>query len=239
MPTLLIKLILAHLIGDFVLQSDRMVADIERKKWRSVQLYGHILIHFALIIILTGFELQYLVPAILLSLAHLAIDLLTKIILQHKVKNIYNLIIDQSLHLCTILLFVRYFHEFKLKIAQLAGDKQLLLLTALIMVTYVTSVVIKKILDRVNFRINKKGIKDAGKLIGMLERLFVFGFVVMSFWEGIGFLLAAKSIFRFGDLKENKEIQLTEYILVGTLLSFGFAILIGMAYLKLKAMLVL
>ena len=79
------------------------------------------------------------------------------------------------------------------------------------------------------------GINEAGKYIGMLERLFVFTFVVVSFWEGIGFLLAAKSIFRFGDLKENKEIRLTEYILIGTLLSFGLAILIGQLYLEFKS----
>jgi hypothetical protein len=40
-------------------------------------------------------------------------------------------------------------------------------------------------------------------------------------------LLAAKSIFRFGDLKEARERKLTEYILIGTLLSFGIAIATG------------
>jgi len=39
--------------------------------------------------------------------------------------------------------------------------------------------------------------------------------------------LAAKSIFRFGDLKEAKDRKLTEYVLVGTLLSFGIALLVG------------
>jgi hypothetical protein len=40
----------------------------------------------------------------------------------------------------------------------------------------------------------------------------------------VGFLIAAKSVFRFGDLKESKDRKLTEYILVGTLVSFGLAI---------------
>ncbi|RYE13805.1 MAG: DUF3307 domain-containing protein, partial [Sphingobacteriales bacterium] len=43
-------------------------------------------------------------------------------------------------------------------------------------------------------------------------------------FEAVGFLLAAKSIFRFGDLKEAHDIKLTEYVLIGTLLSFGMAI---------------
>ncbi|TVR27761.1 MAG: DUF3307 domain-containing protein, partial [Balneolaceae bacterium] len=41
--------------------------------------------------------------------------------------------------------------------------------------------------------------------------------------------LAAKSIFRFGDLTRSKDRKLTEYILVGTLLSFLIAIATGMA----------
>src|SRR5699024_1678830 len=57
--------------------------------------------------------------------------------------------------------------------------------------------------------------------IGMLERVFIFVFIITGNWEGIGFLLAAKSIFRFGDLKDSKDRNLTEYILIGTLLSFG------------------
>jgi hypothetical protein len=45
--------------------------------------------------------------------------------------------------------------------------------------------------------------------------------------------LAAKSVFRFGDLKESKDRKLTEYILIGTLLSFGIAIASGIVALKL------
>jgi hypothetical protein len=52
-------------------------------------------------------------------------------------------------------------------------------------------------------------------------------------WEGIGFLIAAKSIFRFGDIKESEGLKLTEYFMIGTLLSFGMAIFTGLATLKL------
>jgi hypothetical protein len=40
---------------------------------------------------------------------------------------------------------------------------------------------------------------------GYLERLFVFVFILTDHWEGVGFLIAAKSVFRFGDLKESKD----------------------------------
>jgi len=71
----------------------------------------------------------------------------------------------------------------------------------------------------------------AGRYIGLLERLFVFVLVVTDHWEAIGLLLAAKAVFRFGDLTSSKDRKLTEYILIGTLLSFGLAILIIYSYL--------
>lgn len=50
--------------------------------------------------------------------------------------------------------------------------------------------------------------------------------------EGIGFLHAAKSVFRFGELTKAKEVKITEYVLIGTLSSFTIAILIGAVALK-------
>ena len=80
---------------------------------------------------------------------------------------------------------------------------------------------------------NDQSLNNAGKYIGMLKRLFVFSFVITGNWQAIGFLLAAKSVFRFGDLKESKDRKLTEYILIGTLLSFGIATGTGLIVLEL------
>ena len=52
----------------------------------------------------------------------------------------------------------------------------------------------------------------------------------MGQFAGIGFLVATKTIFRFGDLTSSKDRKLTEYILIGTLLSFGLAIIFGVTY---------
>jgi len=53
----------------------------------------------------------------------------------------------------------------------------------------------------------------------------VFIFITEGHWEAVGFLITAKSVFRFSDLKESKDRKLTEYILIGTLMSFGIAII--------------
>jgi hypothetical protein len=107
--------------------------------------------------------------------------------------------------------------------------------TALLFITNVTGFVMQVLLSNWSITFtdsNEASLHNAGKYIGMLERLFVFIFVITCNWEGIGFLLAAKSVFRFGDLKESKDRKLTEYILIGTLLSFGIAIVTGMVVLS-------
>lgn len=61
-----------------------------------------------------------------------------------------------------------------------------------------------------------------------MERFLILTFILTETMEGIGFLLAAKSIFRFGDLNKAQELRTTEYILIGTLTSFVIAISIGL-----------
>lgn len=70
---------------------------------------------------------------------------------------------------------------------------------------------------------------DAGLLIGILERAIMVIFILIDFYAGIGFFIAAKSIFRFGDLTQAKNIKFTEYVLVGTLLSATIVLVIGCA----------
>jgi hypothetical protein len=55
----------------------------------------------------------------------------------------------------------------------------------------------------------------------------ILTFILIDCIEGVGFLLAAKSIFRFGELSKSNEIKTTEYVLIGTLSSFTIAIIIS------------
>jgi len=51
--------------------------------------------------------------------------------------------------------------------------------------------------------------------------------ILLGQFAGVGFLLAAKSVFRFGDMRRQSDRKLTEYIMLGTLFSFSFGIAIG------------
>jgi hypothetical protein len=76
---------------------------------------------------------------------------------------------------------------------------------------------------------NTQSLPNAGQWIGYIERILILTFVLIGSFEGVGFLLAAKSVFRFGELSKAKEIRTTEYVLIGTLASFAIAVLIGIA----------
>lgn len=67
----------------------------------------------------------------------------------------------------------------------------------------------------------------AGTMIGYLERGLIITFIFLKHWDAIGFLLAAKGILRFNDLKPEDHRPITEYVMLGTLLSFSIAIFVG------------
>ncbi|MBW2941715.1 hypothetical protein [Zhongshania aquimaris] len=70
---------------------------------------------------------------------------------------------------------------------------------------------------------------NGGAFIGYLERGLTLTFVLISQWHAIGFLLTAKSILRFNELKGSHHPQRSEYVLLGTLLSFSLSIGVGLA----------
>jgi len=73
------------------------------------------------------------------------------------------------------------------------------------------------------------GLPGGGYWIGVTERSLIYLFILLGEPTGIGFLAAAKSVFRIGELRDFKDRKLAEYILIGTLLSFAAAMLAGLA----------
>ncbi|UZE01912.1 hypothetical protein [Pseudomonas mediterranea] len=75
---------------------------------------------------------------------------------------------------------------------------------------------------------NTGSLANAGTLIGYLERLLILTFVLLEQWEAVGFLLTAKSILRFNEIQNAKVRSISEYVLLGTLLSFSLSIGVGL-----------
>ena len=231
---LLIKLLLAHFTGDFLLQPKSWVKDKEANKAKSIKLYLHTLLHGALVLLIL-WDIHYWMIALVIIITHLIIDFL-KIYAQKETTKTRWFIIDQLLHLLTIFVVWIVFFRPDLDLNfWISNDLLWVFVTAILFITYVSNIIIQVLLSKWSNAINTssdESLSKAGKYIGMLERLFIFTFILTAHWEAIGFLLAAKSVFRFGDLKESKDRKLTEYILIGTLLSFGIAIGTGMIVLN-------
>lgn len=225
---LFVKLFLAHILGDFIFQPNSWVIDKESKKQKSIYLYTHAAFHGTLTWILV-WELSFGWYALLLAITHGFIDFL-KLHYQKDTTRRTWFIGDQIAHLMVLIVITfLYNHQ---KIDFLYFNSQFwIILTGVLFLTKPTSICIRNLIS-IWTPENKNGTDDslanAGNYIGILERLFVFCFIITGHFEAIGFLLAAKSIFRFGDLKEAKDRKLTEYVLIGTLLSFGIALLTGL-----------
>ena len=231
---LFLKFLLAHILGDFVFQPEKWVKDKEEKKVKSVKLYYHIGIHALLLLLVLQFNLkEYWLGFLLIITSHYFIDILKLYLQKKKTKRIW-FFIDQALHFIVLILNTLLYANFSLSLENIVTEKSLLLLIFLLLVIFVSAIIIKIIITQWNperKKDNDDSLAKAGRYIGVLERLFVFTFVITNHWEAIGFLLAAKSVFRFGDLTSSRDRKLTEYILIGTLLSFGFAIFLGVLYL--------
>lgn len=229
----ILKLLIAHFLGDFTFQPNKWIKKRNTNSIRSKYLYYHILVHFALLLLFFINELRNYFPGIVvIILLHYAIDI-AKIYLSKKaVLSEFKLfLIDQLLHILTIILVCNYYFPFEFGLENLVSEKILLIITATILIISVTPIIIKIFFQRWENDINfdsKDSLKNAGLYIGIIERIFIVLFININFYEGIGYLLAAKSIFRFGDLTNAKDKKLTEYILLGTLLSFIIAIVIGL-----------
>lgn len=228
---ILIALFLAHIIGDFFLQSKKWIHEKEHRILKSTKLYIHIAIHIVLLFLLT-WDLTLWPMILIIAISHFIIDVL-KLKFQTKKTKRALFFIDQLAHIMVILLVYYFYFKSSISIKDSLTAPTLLLLTCILFLTIPVSIIMKTIFMKWDISKLTKGnesLKDAGKYIGILERILVFIFILMNHWEAVGFLITAKSVFRFGDLKESKERKLTEYILIGTLISFGIAILTGLLF---------
>ncbi len=219
-------LLIAHFVGDFILQSKRGIQNKERYKIRSPYLYKHILIHFLLILLLAG-DFNIWKIALIVAVSHYLIDLAKLYSLSLTSKKQWPFFVDQALHLLVII-GISYNTQFDLIIQQLSTPNFAKFILAYLFVSFPAAIIIDKCLVGWSFDNTKlPSLPQAGKIIGIIERFLIVTFILFQQWEAIGFLITAKSVFRFNDLKLANR-QLSEYILIGTLLSFAIAIFTGL-----------
>lgn len=226
----LIKLILAHLLTDFVLQPSGWIESRNKKHFSSPHLYIHGLLTAAAALLLIGF--QYWLIGIVVLVTHVLIDGWKS----YQPGETKYFLIDQGLHLLVILVcwYFLFLQNDDIVYAWEELNKQspLILITAYVFVTLPTGILIGQFTKKWREQITDAAtLGNAGKWIGIIERIVILTLVLNHQYEAIGLLIAAKSLLRFSEANR-PEIK-TEYLLIGTLISITIAILTGLAALKL------
>ena len=74
---------------------------------------------------------------------------------------------------------------------------------------------------------DRRGLKEAGRWIGYLERTLILALLLSGNPAGVGFVFAGKAIARFSEREQG------EYYLLGTFASFTWAVVLALAVLAL------
>jgi hypothetical protein len=212
-------LLLAHVLADFLFQTNWMAAN----KRDALPLAAHIAVVLATAILATGSVHPVLFA---LALAHLGIDLIKT---HSGAKGLVPFLLDQAAHLATLVVVAalepRLWAE-GLWAAQPWLPGCMALVAGFILATRAGGFAIGMLMAPWG-DVGLGGLPNGGRIIGLLERGVIFVLVLTDQAQGIGFLIAAKSVLRFGAVQQ--EARLSEYVIIGTLASFGWAIVAATA----------
>ncbi len=226
--SLFVRLIIAHLAGDFIFQKKSWIAHRSANNWRSGYLYANAGIVAILSWLLSGYYSLWLIP-LLIYAVHAVIDTIKSYFPDKPLV----FTIDQSLHIAATLvatIFYLGYSDSPCCMAWLFNDLFFwTYIAAYLIVMWPMGIIIAMLTRKWQTESdNGEGLPDAGRYIGMLERLLILTFIFMGQFSAIGFLVAAKSVLRFGDIRESGNRKGAEYILIGTMISFAAAIFTGL-----------
>lgn len=230
--TWLVKMILAHLLSDFILQPKSWIHGRNTRHFASPYLYLHGMVTAVTALLLVGF--QYWLAILVIMITHILIDG-WKSFQKEEVKYF---LLDQLFHFLVILVcwYVIFLYPDDLVAAweEISDKDSIILVTAYVFVTFPAGIFISQVTKKWRDRITDgTTLGNAGKWIGIIERVIILTLVIQNQYEAIGLLIAAKSLLRFNEANR-PEIK-TEYLLIGTLISISLSILTGLVAIKLIA----
>lgn len=228
MLDIFLVLFLSHVIADFYLQCDLFSAKKDKKGFRSWQVYVHAFIVWSCAWFVCP-QISFWEGALIIGISHLLMDGIKCYL--NKFKGIF--FIDQLFHVSMITLVAYLYKEQANELLAPWGwnMRYIVYTTGILLICKPANIIIQNVFGL--FSLQAKGsnnketktLLQAGHVIGVAERILAFLFVLVAQYEALGFLIAAKSILRFRDT----DTARTEYVLVGTLLSFMIAILTALS----------
>ena len=234
-------LFITHIMAEFFLQPNEWAVCKRTYKHRSTSLVYHSLLHglvATIPVLFVTISIQDLLSVIaFVSATHWVIDL-WKINRNERARFF---IIEQLIHV--VVLAVIAAHTTGVTFEQIAKlftisdstTQAAVVLFSYLLITKPVSVaitlVLKKYTDKMtkadNGENKRKGLIEGGQLIGYLERTLILTFTLLGSYAAIGFVLASKSVFRFGDLSSAQDRAATEYVIIGSMLSVTATVLLG------------
>ena len=227
---------MAHLVADFLIQSNNWIRERKDRNFRSGKLYLHVLIVTVLSWVFLGDPSQWKIP-VFIGVTHLLIDIWKS----YWADTLLSFISDQFAHIMMIVLAILLFTKTGMEgtasaIAEINPVSFWIVLTAFFLASWPSAYFISAAISRWQGEVAEKaadsgkdGLPGAGMWIGILERVLILILIFVNQFGAVGFLIAAKSVFRFGSVSDSEDRILAEYILIGTLASFATAIVIGLA----------
>lgn len=231
---ILLKLLLAHIITDFILQPSTWVKNRQEKKYKSIYLYIHGMIAGVLsYLVVAKWSWIAIIPII--TIVHTVIDLWK--VYQKDKKELF-FVLDQALHLISILIVWLLFSNqwnilFEKVVSYIDQPKAIGFILGYTIILWPSGILIKELTSCWRREIEKDlpqngSLNQAGKWIGYMERFLTLTLILLNQYSAIGFIFAAKSILRLNPSQQIQSKKYTEYILLGTLLSFTITFAVGM-----------
>lgn len=234
--SLLLSQFIAYLISNFIIIPSYYINEGQKsftnKYYRAL---AKSFIFFVFSYLLSMRE-GFLVGSIILSL----IVGITNLFFDRKVNTNTNLIISQAIQLTLMFIGVHLHHGLidTYNLTDVLGNFFLTKNHLWYFVAYLLCLgpvnVLIKLLLKTNHLIpteipgKNDSLLNAGRFIGNIERIITITLVFNNQYEAIGLFIAAKSLIRIKD----GDKATSEYVLVGTLLSFGIAIMVGLVIKK-------
>jgi len=233
---LLLKLLTAHLVGDYLFQTDWVAA--RKRRWPVLALHG--LGHAALLVgvaLTEPRDPRLVVTLTALLLAHLAIDAWTS---RGPREGTLPLLLDQGLHAVTLVAAVAFARPSELAgfggaiEVRLEDPRAWAVLAGFVATVWMGAIVVgrwvKPFADRIGVGATEggTGLRNAGRMIGILERGLIFFAILFGLEALVGFVIAAKALLRLPEAREAASRELSEYYLVGTLASVFWAVTVSL-----------
>jgi hypothetical protein len=231
-----VTLLIAHVLGDFYLQPAAWLADRRAQSPRARGWYAYALVHGGLAWLALGAWARWPV-ALTIGVAHVAVELVRSR-WDRDGRSVPWLVGVHAVHAAVALGFACLYTDLAVPPAAVSATAAAWVgLLAALVVARPLGAFVHTFTQRWHVQLGDRtdNLPGAGMWIGIIERMLVLLFVTIGSMEAVGFLLAAKSVFRFGDLRDAGDRKRTEYVLIGTLLSFAAALAVAFATRRLLA----